>query len=69
MNGTPLLDLDLCRIRQQRLRDRLAAERLDGLVVVMPEHVQYLTGHRWDFRFSPLASIDAAGRTLLVCPD
>ena len=69
MNGIPLLDLDLCRVRQQRLRDRLAAEGLDGLVVVMPEHVQYLTGHRWDFRFSPLAAIDAAGQTLLVCPD
>ena len=69
MNGIPLLDLDLCRARQQRLRDRIAAEQLDGVVVVMPEHVQYLTGHRWDFRFSPLAAIDAAGKSLLVCPD
>jgi len=69
MNGIPLLDLDACRLRQRRLLDLLAAERLDGLVVVSPEHVQYLTGHRWDFRFSPLAAIDAAGATLLVCPD
>ncbi|MFM8436757.1 MAG: aminopeptidase P family N-terminal domain-containing protein, partial [Planctomycetia bacterium] len=69
MNGIPLLDLDTCRSRRRRLFDRLAAERLDGLVVVMPEHVQYLTGHRWDFRFAPLAAFTTAGPALLVCPD
>ncbi|NDC53412.1 MAG: aminopeptidase P family protein [Planctomycetia bacterium] len=69
MNGIPLLDLDLCRARQRRLLERLAAERLDGIVVVTPEHVQYLTGHRWDHRFAPLAALAASGRALLVCPD
>jgi Xaa-Pro aminopeptidase len=36
---------------------------------VTPEHVQYLTGHRWDHRFSPLAAMRATGEVLLVCPD
>jgi Xaa-Pro aminopeptidase len=69
MNGIPLLDLDACRARQRWLFDRLMPERLDGLVVVTPEHVQYLTGHRWDFRFAPLAAFATAGPSLLVCPD
>jgi Xaa-Pro aminopeptidase len=70
MNGAkPLLDLDACRTRQERLRRHMAARSLDAVVVVTPEHVQYLTGHRWDFRFAPLAALLASGETLLVCPD
>jgi Xaa-Pro dipeptidase len=70
MNGTtPLLDLEACRIRQERLRRRMADRGLDAVIVVAPEHVQYLTGHRWDFRFAPAAVILAVGETLLVCPD
>jgi Xaa-Pro dipeptidase len=70
MNGTqPLLDLDACRTRQDRLRQRMAAAELDAVVVVTPEHVQYLTGHRWDFRFVAAAAVLATGETLLVCPD
>ena len=59
MNGTILLDPDACRGRQRRLLDRLAAHRLDGAVLVAPEHIEYLTGHRWDHRFSPVAAIAA----------
>lgn len=70
MNGTtPLLDLPACRIRQERLRRRMADRGLDAVIVVAPEHVQYFTGHRWDFRFAPVAAILADGETLLVCPD
>jgi Xaa-Pro dipeptidase len=70
MNGTaPLLDLQACRIRQERLRHRMADRGLDAVIVVAPEHVQYFTGHRWDFRFAPVAAILAGGETLLVCPD
>jgi len=70
MNGlTPLLDLDACRLRQERLRRRMADHSLDAVVVVTPEHVQYFTGHRWDFRFAPAAAMLATGETLLVCPD
>jgi Xaa-Pro dipeptidase len=70
MNGSsPLLDPVRCRDRQRRLLARLADRDLDLVVVVSPEHVQYLTGHRWDHRFSPLAAIAADGHALLVCPD
>jgi Xaa-Pro aminopeptidase len=69
MNGILLLDPALCRVRQGRLLDRMAAQRLDAVVVTAAEHVQYLTGHRWDFRFSPVAALLASGRMLLVCPD
>jgi Xaa-Pro aminopeptidase len=71
MNGIPLLDLDSCRVRQRRLRERLAPAAPDLVVLTSPEHVQYLTGHRWDYRWgrAPLAAIDAAGELLLVCPD
>ena len=70
MNGSaPLLDLQACRARQARLRRRMADRGLDAVIVVAPEHVQYFTGHRWDFRFAPVAAILAGGETLLVCPD
>ncbi|RLS36120.1 MAG: aminopeptidase P family protein [Planctomycetota bacterium] len=74
MNGIPLLDLDLCRARQQRLLSRLAAApggAPDLVVLTSPEHVQYLTGHRWDYRWAraPLVAIDSQARVLLVCPD
>jgi Xaa-Pro aminopeptidase len=70
MNGAfPLLDIDACRARQRRLLDRLAGAGVDAVVVVSPEHVEYLTGHRWDHRFAPLAAFLAAGPALLVCPD
>ena len=71
MNGIPLLDLETCRVRQRRLRERLAPAAPDLVVLTSPEHVQYLTGHRWDYRWgrAPLAAIDAAGELLLVCPD
>jgi Xaa-Pro aminopeptidase len=72
MNGvSPLLDLDACRARQRRLLAALAADgaEVDVVVVVAPEHVEYLTGHRWDGRFAPLAAVRASGETLLVCPD
>jgi Xaa-Pro dipeptidase len=70
MNGTiPLLDPAACRGRQARLLEALAPHNLDAVVVVSPEHVQYLTGHRWDDRFRPLAAFLADGSSLLVCPD
>lgn len=67
--GAPLLDLAACRLRQARFRDCLAAARADVAVLVAPEHVEYLTGHRWDGRFTPLAAVSVDGDVLLVCPD
>lgn len=70
MNGAfPLLDPAACRGRQIRLLETMARRDLDLVVVVSPEHVEYLTGHRWDHRFAPLAAVRADGHCLLVCPD
>ena len=70
MNGlSPLLDLDACRVRQERLRSRMAERSLDAVFLVAPEHVQYFTGHRWDFRFAPAVAMLLTGETLLVCPE
>ncbi|MFM8735727.1 MAG: M24 family metallopeptidase [Pirellulales bacterium] len=70
MNGSePLLDLDACRTRQERLRRHMESRALEAVVVATPEHVEYLTGHRWDHRFTPLAVVLAGGEALLVCPD
>jgi len=70
MNGAfPLLDPVACRGRQTRLLEAMRAERLDLIVVVLPEHIEYLTCHRWDHRFAPLAALTADGTCLLVCPD
>jgi len=70
MNGShPLLDPAACRARQVRLLATLADLELDLAVVVAPEHIEYLTGHRWDHRFLPLAAVTSDGHCLLVCPD
>ncbi len=70
MNGAyPLLDLADCRRRQARLIKIMAAQRLDLVVAVMPEHVEYMSGHRWDHRFAPLVALAADGTCVLVCPD
>jgi len=70
MNGShPLLDIAACRARQVRLLATLAAAELDLAVVVTPEHIEYLTGHRWDHRFLPLAAVTSDGHCLLICPD
>jgi Xaa-Pro aminopeptidase len=70
MNGAaPLLDLAACRGRQIRLLAGMAAASIDAVVVVTPEHVEYLTGHRWDSRFAPVAAVLASGEAVLVCPD
>jgi len=69
MDGQSWLDPEYCRARQRRLLERTAPLGLDALVIVLPEHVQYLAGPRWDWRFTPLFALDAAGHALLVCPD
>ena len=70
MNGAfPLLDPAACRGRQIRLLATMAQRDLDLVVVVSPEHVEYLTGHRWDHRFSPMAALRADGHCLLISPD
>ncbi len=69
MNGTVLLDPAACRTRQQRLCRWLGTAGVDLAIFVAPEQIEYFTGHRWDFRFSPVAALRADGQMLLICPD
>ena len=69
MNGTPLLDPAACRSRQQRLCRWMDQAEVDLALFVSPEQIEYFSGHRWDFRFSPVAALRADGQMLLVCPD
>ena len=58
-----------CRVRQGRLVDFMHRESLDFAVLVTREHIEYLLGPRWDFRFEPVAVVDSSGKALIVCPD
>jgi len=44
-------------------------QRLDGVLVVQHEHVQYLTGHRFAWVFSPAVFLAADGQATLVAPE
>lgn len=63
------LDLGMCRVRQRRLLSHMNALKIDASIVASAEHVQYLTGYRWDFRFSPVAALLSSGELILICPD
>lgn len=69
MNGTVLLEPAACRTRQQRLCRWLEAAGVDLAIFAAPEQIEYFTGHRWDFRFFPVAALRTDGQMLLVCPD
>lgn len=64
-----LLDLESCRQRQQRLTAVLAEADADRAVLVMPEHVQYLTGFRPHRLMEACVSLDADGFCTLVAPN
>ena len=61
-----MLQPDQCRQRQRRLLDVMQRERLDAVVVGLPAHVHYLSGH-WPFWLhSPAFLLRSDGRSLLV---
>jgi len=61
-----MLDPALCRGRQRRLLDVLAARRLDAVVLSARHHVYWLTGH-WGFWLHESAAVlRADGRCTLV---
>jgi Xaa-Pro dipeptidase len=71
MSDTSLLDIcvDQCRARQQRLLAEMQRLRLDAVVVMLPEHVQWLTGPRFNWHHFPAAALTAAGHALLIAPN
>jgi len=64
----PQLDLDLCRERQNRLRQILAAVKADRAILSKPEQVQYFTGFRPHHLMHAAVCIDE-GNCLLVAPN
>ncbi|HEV2970191.1 MAG TPA: Xaa-Pro peptidase family protein [Pirellulales bacterium] len=66
----PTNDIDLvaCRGRQRRLLERMAELKLDLVIVTQIEHVQWLTGPRFEWKFQPVAVLSADGRMTLVAP-
>jgi Xaa-Pro dipeptidase len=57
-----------CRGRQQRLLAEMQRLKLDLVIVQTIEHVQWLTGARFGWVFSPLAALSADGHLTLVAP-
>ena len=56
------------RGRQQRLLAEMQKLKLDLVIVQTIEHVQYLTGARFGWTFSPAAALRADGHLTLVAP-
>jgi Xaa-Pro aminopeptidase len=56
------------RGRQKRLLAEMQRQKLDLAIVQTIEHVQYLTGARYAWTFSPFAALRADGHLTLVAP-
>jgi len=63
------IDIDACRSRQKRLLESVNSLALDAVVVTQPEHVQWLVGPRYEWKFSPAAILFADGSLTLVAPN
>lgn len=59
---------DAARGRQKRLLSEMQRLKLDLVIVQSIEHVQYLTGARFGWVFSPAAALRADGHLTLVAP-
>jgi Xaa-Pro dipeptidase len=66
-----LLDINVahCRARQQRLLAEMQRLRLDLVVVMRIEHVQWLAGPRFGWVHEPAAALWADGRVTLIAPN
>jgi Xaa-Pro dipeptidase len=56
------------RSRQKRMLNQMQQLGLDMVIVQTIEHVQWLTGARYAWTFSPVAALAADGRVTLVVP-
>ncbi len=64
------LDPNLCRERQQRLIQVMVSRGIERVVLVQPEHVQYLTGFRTPhILLKTAAALDADGHCTLAAPN
>lgn len=62
------IDVEACRARQSRMLELMQKQRLDLVIVTRIEHIQYLTGPRFGWMYSPIAALSAEGRMTLVAP-
>ncbi len=64
------LSLEGCQKRQERLRNLLAAEKLDSALIADPRHVYYFSGYwRVGRVLAPAALlVNVDGSTILACP-
>lgn len=71
MSEARLLEISVenCRARQQRLLAEMQRLQLDAVVVMLPEHVQWLCGTRFTWHHAPLAALLADGRAILIAPN
>ena len=70
MAAEPLnLSPQLCRVRQQRVRKRLAERSIDRAIFVGHENIQYLTGFRPHRLMQAAVCLEAEGRCTLSAPN
>ena len=62
------VDVTACRRRQQRLLEVMQAKDLSMVIVTQIEHVQWLSGPRFPWTTSPMATLRSDGHVTLVCP-
>ncbi len=62
------IDVTACRGRQRRLLEGMAELKLDLVIVTQIEHIQWLTGPRFDWKLQPIAALRADGHATLVAP-
>ncbi len=67
--ATHEIDIEACRVRQQRLLAQMESLGLDLVIVTRSEHVQWLAGPRFGWMFDPAAALWADGHLTLVAPD
>jgi Xaa-Pro aminopeptidase len=63
------VDVRACRDRQQRLLVEMKRQNVDLVITNQVEHVQWLSGGRFTWFFSPCAALSADGRLTLVAPE
>jgi Xaa-Pro aminopeptidase len=62
------IQVQACRTRQQRVLKFMEQRQIDLVLLTTIEHIQYLCGPRFDWKFSPVAALDALGQVTLVAP-
>lgn len=62
------INVKACRIRQKRVLGMMEQLQLDLVLLTTHEHIQYLCGPRFDWKYLPVAAIDSTGHVTLIAP-